>query len=371
VRSSLTMTLIVDAHCDLAWNMLCFDRDYRLSALETRRRERGGVAVEINEDTLIGFPEYQQGNVAIIFATLFAAPKRDKEGSWDKLCYETYDEAHDFYAQQLDAYHKLCDENPDKFRLIQNIADLDEHLAAWRDPKAKAPPVGLVALMEGADGIRSVDELGDWHERGLRLIGLAWSGTRYSGGTKSPGPLTAEGRELIGAMADLGFVLDLSHMDEPAALDAVDRYEGQIVASHVNCLALLPDFPTNRHYSDVALTRIIERGGVIGNIPVNSFLKSGWSRKHGSRRDEVPLDTYVAHIDHVCQLAGDSLHAGIGSDFDGGFGLQSVPPEIETIADLPKIGPLLEQRGYSPSDIENVLGKNWLRVLRSSLPEKG
>jgi membrane dipeptidase len=223
--------------------------------------------------------------------------------------------------------------------------------------------------MEGADGIRSVDELPDWHARGVRLIGLAWAGTRYSGGTKEPGPLTTDGRALLHGMAELGFILDLSHMDEVAALEALDRYEGTLVASHVNCLALLPGFPTNRHFTDTALRQIIERGGVVGNVPVNSFLKSGWSAKKGSQRDEVTLDTYVAHMDHVCQLAGNSLHAGIGSDFDGGFGLQSVPPEIDTVADLQNIVPLLERRGYSPADIENIMGGNWARVLRKGLPE--
>ncbi|HET6846608.1 MAG TPA: membrane dipeptidase, partial [Anaerolineales bacterium] len=213
------------------------------------------------------------------------------------------------------------------------------------------------------------DELPEWHERGVRVIGLAWAGTRYSGGTKEPGPLTPEGRSLLEGMAELGFLLDLSHMDESAALEALDRYEGAVIASHVNCLALLPNFPTNRHLSDTALRRIIERGGVIGNMPVNSFLKPGWSHKKGSRREEVPLDVMAAHIDHVCQLAGDSLHSGIGSDFDGGFGLQSVPPEIDSVADLQKIGPLLERRGYSANDVDNILGQNWLRLLRANLPE--
>ena len=368
MRSLLIMPLLVDAHCDLAWNMLYFGRDYTLAAAETRRREVGSLAVEVNEDTLIGWPDYQRGQVAIIFATLFAAPKRSKEGKWDKLCYGSYEEAHRLYRQELQSYHELGDSKPEHFRLIQSRKDLDEHLAVWADPGRESRPVGLVALMEGADGIRSADELGEWHSLGLRLIGLAWAGTRYAGGTKEPGPLTEDGRRLLRAMADHGFVLDLSHMDERAALEALDLYAGQVVATHVNCLALLPGFPTNRHYSDAVLRKIIERGGIIGNVPVNSFLKTGWAHKQGSRREEVPLDAFAAHLDHVCQLAGDSLHSGIGSDFDGGFGLQSVPPEIDTVADLQKVVPLLEKRGYSSADAENILGLNWLRMLRGSLP---
>jgi len=362
------MALIIDAHCDLAWNMLSFGRDYTLSAADTRERERGGAAVERNGDTLLGWPDYQRGQVAIVFATLFAAPNRANEGAWDKLCYSNPAEAHRFYSDQLDEYHRLAEAHPDNFRLIQNAGELEAHWNAWNDPQQDGRPVGLVVLMEGADGIRTVDELDDWQERGVRLIGLAWAGTRYAGGTREPGPLTDDGLQLLKAMGERGFVLDLSHMDHLSASQALDVYEGPIVATHVNCLALLPNFPTNRHYADDLLRRIVERGGIIGSIPANGFLKSGWKRKDGSQRAEVPLDAYVAHIDHVCQLAGDSRHAGIGSDFDGGFGLQSVPPEIDTVADLQKIVPLLEQRGYSETDIANILGLNWLGLLQSSLP---
>jgi membrane dipeptidase len=324
--------------------------------------------VQVNEDTLIGWPDYQNGQVAIIFGTLFAAPKRKREGEWDKLCYRDNDEAHAVYRRQADTYHELSSSKPEQFYLIRTRTELESHLTLWADSGRQSRPVGLVMLMEGADGIRSIEELAEWHDLGVRLIGLAWAGTRYAGGTREPGPLTDEGRGLLGAMSEFGFVLDLSHMDERAALEALDIYEGPVVATHVNCLALLPGFPSNRHFSDTVLREVIGRGGVVGNMPVNNFLKSGWSRRKGSRREEVSLDDFVAHLDHVCQLAGDSLHSGIGSDFDGGFGLQSVPPEIETIADLQKIAPALARRGYSPMDTENIFGANWLRLLRRALP---
>ncbi len=362
------MPIIIDSHCDLAWNMLNFGRDYTRSAAETRAAEHGGATVEKNGDSLIGWPDYQRGQVAIVFSTLFAAPARTKEGDWDKICYSSYDEAYRVYLQQLDLYHELTESKPEMFRLILSKEDLQGHIAEWRNPAMQARPVGLVPLMEGADGIRDVDELSEWHERGVRLIGLAWAGTRYSGGTREPGPLTDEGRRLLKAMTGFGFVLDLSHMDEQSALEALDSYEGPIVATHVNCLALLPNFPSNRHFSDRVLRGIIERGELIGNVPLNSFLKSGWNRKKGSGRQEVPLEVFVDHIDHVCQLAGDALHSGVGSDFDGGFGVQSVPPEIDTIADLQKLVPILVGRGYSESDAAGILGLNWLNFLQENLP---
>jgi membrane dipeptidase len=221
--------------------------------------------------------------------------------------------------------------------------------------------------MEGAEGIRTLTELEEWFELGLRLIGPAWVSTRYTGGWKEPGPLTAEGRALLEGMADYNFILDLSHMDEPAMLEALDTYPGPVVATHGNCLALLPDFPNNRHFSDRVIQGVIERDGVVGVVPYNGYLKVGWLQATG-RRDEVPLSVLVDHIDHICQLAGDSLHAGIGSDFDGGFGLQSVPPEIDSIADLQKVGPQLLDRGYTEADVANILGGNWLSRLKRDLP---
>jgi membrane dipeptidase len=365
----LFMHFIIDAHCDLAWTLLSFGRDYWRSAEETREAERGGPVIEANGDTLLGWADYQRGHVEIVFSTLFAAPARSRMGDWDTLCYSTPAEAHALCRQQLSLYQELAESSPDKFQLICDKQELRTHIGQWQAGPGKERPVGLVALMEGADAILSVDELAEWHELGLRIIGLAWSGTRYAGGTREPGPLSADARPLLKGMAELGFVLDLSHMDEQASFEAIDFYDGPIIATHVNCLALLPNFPTNRHFSDRLLRALLERGGIIGSVPANQFLKPEWSRRNGSRRDEVPLDVYAAHIDHVCQLAGNSTHAGIGSDFDGGFGLQSTPPEIDTIADLQKLVPLLKARGYGDADAANILGMNWQRFLDTNLPE--
>jgi len=358
---------IIDSHCDLAWNMQTYERDYTRSAAETRQKEKGTSVPKYNGDSLIGWPDYQLGRVAIVFSTLFASPLRSKMGDWDKRVYSNYEEAHRLYLDQLRLYHQLTDSKPDLFRLVLNAKDLRNHMDEWESPENKNHPVGLIPLMEGADGIRSTDELDEWYSLGLRLIGLSWAGTRYAGGTREPGPLTEEGRGLLKAMADFNFALDLSHMDEQSALEALDLYEGPIVATHANCLALLPNFPTNRHLSDRVIRGVIEHDGIIGIVPVNSFLKTGWSRAKGSRREEVPLDVVAAHMDHVCQLAGDARHTGIGSDFDGGFGVQSVPPEIDTIADLQKLVPLLTARGYSESDAANILGGNWLNFLEKKV----
>jgi len=358
--------LIVDAHEDLAWNMLTFGRDYTRSAAETRQLERGTPVPARNGDTLLGWDDYQRGKVALVFSTLFAAPKRRCIADWDAQCYQDAENAHRLYAAQLDAYHRLTEEHPDKFRLILTRNDLSAHLTRWLEPEADtAPPVGLVPLMESAEGVRSVGELEWWWARGLRFIGPAWAGTRFCGGTREPGPLTPEGVELLEGMAALGFGLDISHMDEAAVLQSLDRYPGTIIASHANAKALLKGTESNRFLSDRVIAGLLERDVVIGVVPFNRFLLPGWEPADG--RQAVTLDHVAAQIVYICQMAGDARHPGIGSDFDGGFGLQSAPEGIETIADLQKLVPLLAQRGYSDADIANIMGKNWLRMLEQVL----
>ena len=363
----MTEPLIIDAHEDLAWNMLSFGRDYTLAAEETRRREHGSLAPEVNGDTLLGWPDYQRGRVAIVFSTLFVAPERRKLGDWDQQCYSTDDEAHLLYSRQLDAYDRLVDDHPDRFRKIEKQADLRDVLAHWERQGTDAHPVGLVVLMEGAEGVRQPAELEDWYQRGVRIIGPAWAGTRFCGGTREPGGLTKEGYALLDHMAEFRLTLDLSHMDEKAALQALDAYPGAIIASHANALALLKGSQSNRHLTDRVIQGLLGRGGMIGIVPQNSFLQPNWRESDGRAR--VSLEHVVTQIDYICQMAGNALHAGLGSDFDGGFGLSSAPVEIDTIADLRKLIPILIQKGYTQADIAAILGENWLAHLQNSLPE--
>lgn len=362
------MPLIVDSHQDLAWNILSFRRDYTRSAHETRQIENGSLTVQRNGDTLLGWPDYQRGEVAVVFATLFSTPARWAY-DWETYFYKEPKDAQRQYRQQMDIYDRLTNEHPDKFRFIRFASDLDEVLASHQEAVSagQAYPVGLLPLMEGADCILDFGELEEWWNRGLRFIGPAWAGTRFCGGTKEPGPLTSDGRRLLSTMADLGFTLDLSHMDKPAVLEALDVYPGQLVATHANCLTLMPEYEFNRLLSDRAIQGILERDGIIGVVPFNTFLKDGWLIGK-SNREEVSLEVLVDHIDHICQLAGDAFHVGIGTDFDGGFGWQSTPKEIDTIADLQKLVPLLSARGYSEEDAAAILGSNWINQLNRSLP---
>ena len=368
---------LVDAHEDLAWNMLTFGREYTRSAAETRRLEAGSETVRRNGDTLLGWPEYQQGQVGLIFATLYIGPKRRAIGAWDTLSYETIEEAHRFTRMQLDAYHRLVEAHPEKFQLIRTRQQLDALLEVWKPLDAAPPagnaarrtalegggnPVGLVLLIENAEGIRHPDELPAWWQGGVRIIGPAWAGTRFCGGTREPGPLTEEGYALLRGMAAHGFLLDLSHMDEQAALQALDFYEGVVIASHANAVSLLPGAESNRHLSDRLIDGLIARDAVIGIVPANYFLDPDW-RSH-RQKAHVGLDKVAAQIDYICQRAGDARHAALGTDFDGGFGVQTTPREVDTIADMQQLVPMLEDMGYSRTDIAAIFHGNWLACLR-------
>ncbi|MGA2489687.1 MAG: membrane dipeptidase [Anaerolineales bacterium] len=360
--------LIVDAHEDIAYNMLTFGRDYTRPAAETRRIEMvsGSQAPEYTGQALLGWPEYQRGRVAVVFSTLFATPVRRKTGKWETQAYADYNQAHRLYRTQLDVYRALADRVPDQFQFITTRTHLEAVLADWSEASHENHPVGLVPLMEGAEGVRSPSELDEWWEAGLRMIGPAWAGTRFCGGTRDPGPLTDDGRALLEAMAEIGFTLDLSHMDELSARQSLDLYEGPVIASHANAAVLLPGYDGNRLLPDDVIKGLIARNGIIGVVPFCAFLKTGWKR--GDARAGITLETLVSHVDHICQMAGDAQHVGLGSDFDGGFGLNDVPADIDTIADLQKLVPILEGKGYNDEEVTAVLGGNWLRHLRLNLP---
>ena len=358
--------IIVDAHEDLAFNMLTLGRDYAKPVEETRRREIGSDIVKRQGDTTISWQEYQRGRIALVFATIFAIPVRGVwSPDWGRQAYANQEEAHTICGGQLDTYSQLFDQHPDKFAPVCSTRQLEPVLEKWTQPDSAAP-TGLVTLMEGADGILTISELEYWWKRGVRIIGPAWRATRYCGGTGEPGPLTQEGRDLLGAMAPYGFVLDLSHMAWESALEALDLYEGPVIASHSNALKQVKDGKGSRSLPDEIIEGIIQHSGVIGIVPFNGFLDQGWKRS--SPRSDYPLDMVAAQMDYICQKAGNASHVGFGTDFDGGFGMQHIPPELDTIADLQKLAPLLTARGHSEDDIVAIFGGNWIDILRRSLP---
>jgi membrane dipeptidase len=115
------------------------------------------------------------------------------------------------------------------------------------------------------------------------------------------------------------------------------------------------------------LKALIARGAVIGGVFDAWMLSPGWIRGESTPKERnVTLATLLDHLDHICQLAGNANHIGIGSDLDGAFGKEQCPADLESIADLQKIPDLLRARGYSDEDVQKVMHGNWLRFLKKA-----
>jgi membrane dipeptidase len=363
------MPILIDAHQDIAFNALEFKRDICASAFEIRKMEARTQIPEWNEgEATVGWPEFQAGRVAIIFATIWNPPVKYASGAWDFLSYQTNDQASRLARQQLDYYHRLVNEHPDKFRLILNQVDMQHVLDSWQLQTVSNPqPVGLMIHMEGAEGLRSIDELDEFVEMGVRQVGPVWAGMRYCGGSKEERPFDKEGFALLDSMSDLGLGMDISHMSESAALTALDRFEGPVLASHSNSRSLLKGRKGERHLTDQTIRLLFQRGGCVGVVPYNKFLSSVWELS--SPLGTVTINHIIEQIDYYCQMAGDSTHVGIGSDLDGGFGYPNIPVEFNTIQDFQKLAPALLNRGYNERDVENIFWLNWKNHLENMLPK--
>ncbi|GIV95647.1 MAG: peptidase [Herpetosiphonaceae bacterium] len=341
---------IIDAHLDIAWNAIALGRDPTLPIAESRRREEGSPLAEREGEVTVSLAELRSAGAAIVFATLFVLPE-GVESTLEAIAYSTPEQAHEQALAHLEYYRNL--EQRGIVQIVtsrQSLHDVTEHGA-----------LGLVLLMEGADPIRTPEELSFWYEAGVRIVGPAWQATRYCGGTNAPGPLTALGRELLAEMDRRSLALDLSHMAEESFWQALELFQGPVIASHSNCRTFIP---TDRHLSDAMIRAIVERDGVIGVLPYNGFLVAEWD----GCKDSVGLEDVLRHIEHICSVAGDRLHVGIGSDFDGGFGRQGIPREFDSWADLALLAQGLSSAGWSEQEVAGFMGGNWLRWLERVLP---
>lgn len=352
---------IIDAHLDLAWNALQWNRNLQESVSAIRMEERELTGPGRGSGT-VALPEMRGGRVAVCFGTLLA---RSTGTPIEHLDYLSPAQAGGVAQGQLAYYRTL--HGMGEIHILRNRKELDEHIVAWhaweKDPGLPQPAPGLVISMESADPILSPDQLAAWKEAGIRIIGPAHYGPgRYAGGTSTELGLTSLGLDLLAEMQRLGIILDLTHLTDQGFWEALDHYDGPVLASHNNCRALVPH---QRQLSDEQLRAIMERKGVIGAACDNWMIRPGWVR---GANDNAPvyLKDVADHIDHICQLAGNSQHAAIGSDLDGGFGREQSPTDLDTIADLQKILELLRTRGYSEEDVASIAHGNWLRLLRGA-----
>jgi membrane dipeptidase len=351
--------LIFDAHLDLALNGVDWNRDLRKDVRVLQAQEEAlGMSDPGRQQGTVTFPELKKAGVRMGVATLLARQEQatNHPFGWTtaEACYAVC-HGHCAYYRAMEAAGWM--------RLLRTKADLAAHQAACeRDPDGA--PFGYVLSMECADAVLTPDNIDEWHGLGLRAIGLTHYGAnRYGGGTCSEAGLAADAVPLLKRIEQLGIALDLTHLSDRSFEQATDLFGGRVLASHQNARKF-SDW--QRQFSDEQIKLVIARDGVLGAALDMVMLLAGWTR--GAPRQHITLERVVDNIDHVCQLAGNCRHAGIGSDLDGAFGAEQTPHGFKTIADLRQLPELLSKRDYSDADIAAILHGNWLRFFGEVLP---
>lgn len=350
--------LIFDAHLDLAMNALEWNRDLRRPIDEIRGRESTLTDKPDRGRGTVSFPEMRRGGVGLCVATQIAryATRDHPLPGW-----HSPDQAWAMTQGQLAWYRAMEDRG--ELTPIRDRQALDRHVERWTNDGDG--PIGYVLSLEGADSIVSLRHLERAHAEGLRAVGPAHYGPGvYAQGTNACGGLGPGGRDLLREMERLEIILDVTHLCDDSFREALDHFHGPVWASHSNCRALVAH---NRQFADDHIRELVARGAVIGMAFDAWMLVPGWVRGESTPEGTgVTLETVADHIDHICQLAGNARHVGIGSDLDGGFGREQGPSDVRTIADLSRLPQTLAARGYAEEDVRNIAHGNFLRFLRET-----
>lgn len=353
---------IVDAHLDIAMNAIEWNRDLKKTVLEIRNRETGMTDKLDRAKGTVALPELRKGKIGLVVATQIA---RFVDVDNPLPGYNSPEIAWGITQAQLAWYRAM--EDLGEMVQITDGDQLNRHLQLWLDETIadNTKPVGYILSLEGADSFVKVSYLEKAYAYGLRACGPAHYGPgRYAYGTGTKEGLTRAGRELVHEMDRLNMILDVTHLTDLGFREALDIYKGPVWASHHNCRALVDH---QRQLTDDQIKILIERNSVIGGVLDTWMLTDNWIRGvHDPKERGIGLEKLVDHYDHICQIAGNSLNVAIGSDLDGTYGKEQSPYDLEDIADLQKFQSILNRRGYSSSDIENIFHKNWLRFLKNA-----
>lgn len=357
-----TLMLIFDAHLDLSLNALEFKRDLRLPLEEIRQSEFAMTDHKSRGRNTVTFGEMRRGGIGVCVATQIAGCMKPPG---PVAVWESPQQAWAMTQGQIAWYRAM--EDVGEMRMIRTASELSAHIDEW-NADSETTPIGYILSLEGADSIRTLHDLEASWEDGLRALGPAHYGIgRYALGHDQVGPLTPLGKELLQEMDRLGILLDLTHLSEQTFWDALDVYQGPVWASHHNCRSLVDD---PRQLTDRQILAVAERGGVLGLAFDAWMIVPGWIR--GTTTPDtlgVTIEDAVNHIDHICQLLGNTQHVGIGTDLDGGFGTEQSPRDLNSIADITSVFDILRQRGYSEDDITAIAHGNFVQCAAKSLPQ--
>lgn len=351
---------IIDAHLDLSMNAMEWNRDHTKPVSEINDREKDLKDKPDRGNATVSFPELRKGNIGLVVATQiarFVAPGNPLPG-WHSPA-----QAWAQTQAQLAWYRAM--EDVGELTQITGLASLEKHISLWTSGNNSHKPIGYILSLEGADSLITLDHLQKAYNYGLRALGPAHYGPgRYANGTDATGIMGADGIELLKEIERLNIILDATHLCDDAFWQALDHFNGHVWASHNNVRSLVNH---NRQFSDEQIKALIERGAVIGGALDAWMMVPDWKRGVSRPKEmQCNLEKIIDHFDHICQVAGNALHIGIGTDLDGGYGREQCPYDLKTIADLQGLPAIFRRRGYSEEDIENIMHGNWLRFLRNA-----
>jgi membrane dipeptidase len=361
---------IIDAHLDLATNAITLNRDLTRPVYAIREREKQ-LKWKDTQDRgkgTVALPELRKGNVGLVVTTIISR----YSAAGNPLTFlnlpgwHSPEQAYAYGQAQL-AWYKVMEDIGEMVQ-ITTWLQLQDHVAGWTSNRIanNKKPVGYILSLEGADSIINFKYLEKYYEQGLRTIGPGHFGPgRYAAGTHSDGSgLTKIGKELLHEMDRLNIILDATHLTDRGFFEAMDIFKGTVWASHQNCRALVAG---ERQFSDEQIKLIIESDGVIGGALDTWMLYPEFDMGKSNPWDlGINLEKLVDHFDHICQLAGNCLHIGFGTDLDGLFGTEQSPYDLDTIADIAGFEKILTRRGYTGENIRNIFSGNWLRVLKKA-----
>jgi membrane dipeptidase len=361
------MRPIIDLHLDLAWNALQWDRDLtrplaEMNAVEaemTDHRARGKATVSL--------PELRRGNFAVCLATVLSRvkPASRKPAGFTRRDLDFADQtiASAIGSAQVEYYRLLAQRR--EITLIDTAPAFREHMRRWAESAGGA--IGVVIAMEGADPIVNPEQAQTWWEHGLRCVGLAHYGPHpYACGTGSTGPVTSAGRALLKEFERLGMIVDLTHCAEPGFFETLELFKGRVLASHNMCRAIAP---ADRQFSDDQLRALIDRDAIIG-MAFDAWMLIPHYKPGQMPRDATTLDDVANHVEHIASLAGSVRNIAIGTDLDGGYGLEQTPLELTSIADVQRLADVLKSRGFNEADCDAIFYGNSLRFFTEALPQQ-
>jgi membrane dipeptidase len=356
-----THPLIFDAHLDLAMNAVEWNRDLTRGLLEIREREAHLRDRPDRGNGTVCLPEMRRGRVGLCVATQLARLEHDAYSpifGWRSPAQAWA------MTQAQRAWYGAMEEMGEMVS-IRDREGLQVHLDRWRQVDAAGAervPIGYILSLEGADSLIRVSHLERAYGYGLRALGPAHFGPGvYAQGTGTEGRLPPSGVELLVEADRLGLILDVTHLSDESFWQALEIYRGPVWASHHNARALVPH---QRQMNDEMFRAVADRGGVVGVALDAWMLVPDWQRGVTTPQSAgLRLDALADHIDHFCQLVGDASHVGIGSDLDGAFGTEQTPQEVQSIADLQRLPPLLRRRGYPEKDVARIMSGNFVDFL--------